>query len=111
MILIMFGTFLSGYWLLIYDNSKQKLDTNDFIVKPTTPEQMREHTFSGQIIESTSDNIVIQNGDQKQTFYINEHTKVQVGVVSDRSLDMIILGANVSILAYNGVAKVIHVKY
>ncbi|NBI28124.1 hypothetical protein [Chengkuizengella marina] len=68
--------------------------------------------FSGQIIERTNDNIVIQNGeDQKQTYYINEHTKVQVGVVSDRSLDMIVLGANANILAYNGVVKVIHVKY
>ncbi|MDP5275241.1 hypothetical protein [Chengkuizengella axinellae] len=83
---------------------------DDNTVLHTTPDELNKHTHSGKVIVQNGQNIVIQSGTAEETYRINQNTKVQAGVVSDGDLNMVVPGVKVNILAFNGVARVVHVK-
>lgn len=53
---------------MITKQPQQQIESEELIAKTSTPEEMMENTYSGKILEKTSQRFVIQNGDQKESF-------------------------------------------
>ncbi|MDP5276121.1 hypothetical protein [Chengkuizengella axinellae] len=103
---------IGGLFLItIYNKDEQikEINVEQIIGKTSSPEEMIEHTYSGNIVEINDKKIVITNGEEEESYRITDNTKVQNGV-SYASLDLIKPGLKANILSYNGVAKIIHVK-
>ncbi|NDI36637.1 hypothetical protein [Chengkuizengella sediminis] len=104
---------LVGLWYSMtkykYEESSKEISIEQVIGKTSSPEEMIEHTYSGNVVEISDKKIVITNGDQEESYRITSNTKVQNGVAYT-SLDLIKPGITANVLSYNGVAKIIHVK-